>query len=185
MKSHRLSPLFKKGAVHKAGNYSGLHLTSVLSKVAERVLKVPFGAFVEAVEGFGSNQWAFRRGRGCPDLVLLLICSWLRDFQLRRKVGIFLRDIAGAFDRVDTDILLSKLRRLGVCDVFLEFFADYLKPRRAFMGVDGADSYEFILKDMVFQGTVFGPCLWNIFFADVHAAAVFFGHLERRFADDQ
>ena len=37
---------------------------------------------------------------------------------------------------------------------------------------------------MVFQGTVLGPCLWNIFFADVHAPAERNGSKERRFADD-
>ena len=79
-KFHRLCPLYKRGAVFTAGNYRGLHLTSVLSKVAERVLKIPLGSFIDAVDAFGENQWAFRRGRGCPDLVLLLICSLLRDF---------------------------------------------------------------------------------------------------------
>ena len=183
-KFHRLSPLFKKGAVHNAGNYRGLHLTSVMSKVAERVLKVPFEKFVDVVDAFGQNQWAFRRGRGCPDLVLLLVCSWLRDFQLRRKVGNFLSDISGAFDRVDSEKLLYKMRRIGVCEDFLAFFRDYLRPRRAHVGVNGATSYEFVLENMVFQGTVFGPGLWNIFFADVQGAAECGGFRERRFADD-
>ena len=93
-------------------------------------------------------------------------------------------DISGAFDRVDSQKLLLKLRRLGVCDRFVELFADYLGPRRAWVGVDGANSYEFILQNMVYQGTVLGPCLWNIFFADVHEAGEATGCKERRFADD-
>ena len=140
-KFHRLSPLFKKGAVHNADNYRGLHLTSVMSKVAERVLKVPFEKFVDVVDAFGQNQWAFRRGRGCPDLVLLLVCSWLRDFQLRRKVGNFLSDISGAFDRVDSEKLLYKMRRIGVCEDFLAFFRDYLRPRRALCWSERGDMW--------------------------------------------
>ena len=183
-KYHRVAPLYKKGVVHKPNNYRGLHLTPVLSKVAERVINIPFRKYVEAIDAFGSSQWAFRRGRGCTDLVLLLLCSWLKDFQMRRKIGVFLSDISGAFDRVDADKMLKKLQRIGVCDVLLRFFRDFLAPRRARVAVDGAESSEFVLRDMVFQGTVFGPCLWNIFFADIHEPAERTGCRERRFADD-
>ena len=39
---HRIAPLFKKGAVHKVAKYRSLHLTLVLSKVSQRVLKIHF-----------------------------------------------------------------------------------------------------------------------------------------------
>ena len=183
-KFHRICPLFKKGAVHKSGNYRGLHLTPVLSKAAERVIRIPFGKYLDAVDAYGSSQWAFRRKRGCTDLVLLLISRWLLDFQRKRKVGVFLSDISGAFDRVDANKLLMKLKRLGVCEVLLHFFADFLSPRGASVVVDGESSVEFVLRDMVFQGTVLGPGLWNIFFADVHTIAESTGCTEQRFADD-
>ena len=170
-KFHRMCLLYKKGVVSKPVNYRGLHLTPVLSKVAERVINVPFGSFLEATNAFGASQWAFRKKRGCTDLVLLLMCSWLLAFQRRRKVGVFLSDIAGAFDRVDASKLLQKLRRLGVCDALMALFTDFLSPRRAQVVVDGGQSYEFTLKDMVFQGTVLGPSFWNIFFEDIHCFA--------------
>ena len=71
-----------------------------------------------------------------------------------------------------------------MCDSLLGFFIDYLAPRRATVGVDGALSYKFVLQDMLFQGTVLGSTLWNIFFSDVHDAAEQNGCRERRFADD-
>ena len=156
----------------------------MLSKATERVLNTPSGAFMEEVDAFGDSQFAFRKRRGCADLVFLLMCSWLRDFQLRRKIGIFLSDISGAFDRVDTEKLFKKLRRTGVCEPLLVLVADYLGPRRAQVGVDGELSFEFTLQNMIFQGTVWGPSLWNVFFSDVHAPAEHTGGRERRFADD-
>ena len=181
---HKVCPLYKKGAVFLPTNYRGLHLTPVLSKVVERVIKIPFGNFLEAIDGYGAAQWAFRRKRGCTDLVLLLMCSWLLSFQRRLKVGVYLGDISGAFDRVDAKRLLHKLRRLGVCDKLLAFFEDFLAPRLARVAVDGAFSMEFVLQNMVFQGTVLGPSLWNVYFADVHVPAEKNGARERRFADD-
>ena len=42
----------------------------------------------------------------------------------------------------------------------------------------------FLLSNIVFQGTVFGPSLWNVCFADVHAPAERNGAKERKFAHD-
>ena len=96
----------------------------------------------------------------------------------------FLTDIAGAFDRVETVKLLAKLRRLGICDKLMSFFENYFAPRTAQVAVDGDVSSTFTLSNIVFQGTVLGPSLWNIFFADAHAPAERNGATERRFADD-
>ena len=140
-----------------------MHITPVLSKVVERAIQIPLDNYLEATDGFGESQWAFCKKRGCTDLVLLLVCSWLLAFQRRRKVGVFLTDISGAFDRVKTTKLFAKLRRLGICETLLVVFEDYLSPREAHVAVDGAQSFLFALLNMVFQGTVFGPSLWNIF----------------------
>ena len=113
-KLHRVCPLYKKGVVYLPSNYRGLHLTPVLWKVAERAIKVPWGNYLAEIYGFGGSQWAFRKKRGCTDLVLLLVCSWLMAFQRRQKVAVLLSDIAGAFDRVETTKLLAKLHRLGI-----------------------------------------------------------------------
>ena len=115
-KIHRVSPLYKKGVVHKLANYKGLHITPVLSKVAERVIKIPLGNYLESTDVFGASQWAFRKLRGCANLVLLLVCTWLNAFQRRQKVGVFLSDIACAFGRVDTVKLLAKMTRIGICE---------------------------------------------------------------------
>ena len=64
------------------------------------------------------------------------------------------------------------------------FFEDYLAPRTAQVAVDSQVSDIFTLSKIVFQGTVLGSSLWNIFLADVHAPAERNGAIERRLADD-
>ena len=73
-KLHRVSPLYKKGAVYKPDNYRGLHLTPVLSKVAKRVIKIPFGNHVDAIDGFGASQKARVYRSGLTSGVLLALC---------------------------------------------------------------------------------------------------------------
>ena len=183
-KLHWVVPLHKRKAVYKAENYRGVHLTTVLSKVAERVVNTLLSKYLQHSGAFGSSQFAFQQGLSCGDLVATLVCTWLLAMENREKVGVYLSDISGAFDRVETGRLLAKLRAAGVNDVMLRFLASYLSPRKAVVLVNGKHSRETTLENMVFQGTVLGPSLWNAFFRDVQEAAECTGGRETKFADD-
>ena len=62
---------------------------------------------------------------------------------------------------------MGKLAQIGLPPRFLAFLHAYLLPREGLVRVEGALSEVMTLLDMVFQGTVLGPSLWNAFFADV------------------
>jgi len=96
-KLHLIVPIYKKGSAFLAGNYRGVHLTNVLSKVAERVIGSTLVPFL-ANNAFGDNQLAFRKRLGCKDLVTMLVMSWILGICSGHKVGAYLGDISGAFD---------------------------------------------------------------------------------------
>ena len=75
-------------------------------------------------------------------------------------------DVSGAFDRVDADLLLRKLSSLNLNARLLKVIRSWLSDRRGFVIVCGKKSFEMRLRNMVFQGTVLGPTLWNAFFGD-------------------
>jgi hypothetical protein len=181
---HWICALFKKGAAHDPTKYRGVHLTPVISKVVERIIASVLLPFLEASGAYGPNQWAYSRKRSCRDLVSLLVASWIALLSKGKKVGAFFSDISGAFDRVDSDILLRKLKQAGVCPSLLRFFSGYLSPRSAVVVVAGATSARHALANTVFQGTVLGPPLWNVFFQDVRHAVRQAGADESIFADD-
>ena len=181
---HWVVPLFKSGSQHDPNKYRGVHLTSVMSKVVERVIAATLVPHLETVNAFGMNQWAYRKGRSSRDMLALLTVTWLQAFDKGQKIGAFLSDISSAFDRVPRDRLCKKLLRAGVGERMSEFLADYLQPRSACVAVGGAFSELMVLSDMVFQGTVLGPPLWNVFFEDVAKAVRSSGAAESVFADD-
>ena len=150
----------------------------------ERVVSKLTTPFLEVSGAFGADQWAFRKKRSCRDLVALLVLRWLWALDQGFKVGIYLSDIAGAFDRVDRSILTELLRRTGLSDALVDFLCDYLAPRFAVVIVQGHHSHTFTIKDEVFQGTVMGPGLWNIFFEPVDKPIRECNFKPAKFADD-
>jgi hypothetical protein len=180
---HLLCPIYKRASVYAAGNYRGVHLTSILSKLAEHVIGRHLFKFLQDT-AFGTNQWAFSEGRSAQDLVTMLVMSWTLEIGKGNVIGAYLSDISTAFDRVFKDYLMAKLHNAGVGEIFLRFFNAYLQPRTGKVVVEGMSSDTFELSNTVFQGTVLGPCLWNVFFADVCVPASSTGGQEAMFADD-
>jgi len=84
----------------------------------------------------------------------------------------------------DCSALLSSCSALGVAPAFLDFLNSYLQPREGRVLVEGAISDSLLLCDMVFQGTVLGPRLWNAFFQDIAPSIGEGSQVVELFADD-
>ncbi len=181
---HRIHPLYKKGSVSNASHYRGVHLTNNLSKVVERVIGTLLTPYLDRSGAFGIDQWAFRPKRSCRDLVTLLVCRWIWALDNGFKVAVYLSDISGAFDKVDGEILLKRLRDAGLPRHLLEFLRSYLAARRATVVVQGTESQYFEISDEIFQGTVLGPPLWNVFFRPIDGAIKSCKFKAAKFADD-
>ena len=136
-------PIFKRGAAFKPGKYRGVHLTTVLSKVAEKMIALQLTPFLQR-QAFGSNQWAFSTGLSARDLVSMLIMSWLLAICTGKKIGAYLSDISGAFDRVFEPYILAKLHACEEDAIFLNFLDAYLAPRKGQVVVQGA--FQIALK---------------------------------------
>ena len=139
--------------MYDPSNYRGVHLSAQLSKVVERLLGRCFLPYLEKTNSFGTHQFAYRQGRGCKDALALNALQWLWWLDLGRKVGLYCSDVSGAFDRVSSARLEWKLQKRGVQGKVLKLLASWLKERRAVVVVDGKQSREEVLTNMVYQGT--------------------------------
>ena len=179
-----LVPIFKKKSRADASNYRDVHLTAQLSKVAERVLGVYSQRFSEKVRAYGKHQFAYSKKMGHRDALAYNIMSWLMALEDGGIIGFYGSDVSAAFDRVAADRLLQKLALHGLHQRLLAVISSWLAERRSSVVVEGSRSRPRPLANSVYQGTVWGPPLWNIHYSDVKTVIRHEGFSETVYADD-
>ena len=183
-RNHWIHALFKKGEESLGRNYRGVHLTAQLSKVIERAIGTLFIPWLESTGAFGPHQYAYTKGRGYKDTLAVNVCNWLLLLEQGFLVAVYCSDVSGAFDRVSQDRLIAKLRTLGLHDDILGFLISWLADRSSKVVLGGHHSAAEVLANSVYQGTVLGPPLWNVFYSDSKAPVRKCGYTETAFADD-
>ena len=113
-KLHWLLPLFKRKSRSLPCNYRGIHLTSQLSKVVERVLGNLFLPRLQHLEKFGPRQFAYSQGRSYKDALTLCVCEWILALNCNCRIGVYCSDVAGTFDKVSSERLVNELAGLGL-----------------------------------------------------------------------
>ena len=163
---HWILALHKRKSVYDPSNYRGIHLTAQISKAMERYLGSLFLPALLSANAFGENQFAYTPKRGARDAVLYYVLSWILALNYGMKIAIYCSDVSGAFDRISTSRMMSKLEYLNLNHELLAVIASWLEARTASVVVNGIRSSSITLHDMVYQGTVWGPTLWNCFYGD-------------------
>jgi len=72
-------------------------------------------------------------------------------------------DLAKAFDSIDRNLLIAKLRYLGFQGNTLEWFKSYLNGRRQVVSINNTNSTEKTYDYGVVQGSTLGPLLFLIY----------------------
>ena len=181
---HWIHGIHKRDSKAQGKNYRGVHLTPQLSKVVERAIGSLFVPWMEQTEAFGPHQYAYTKGKGYKDVLMVNVCNWILLLEQGFLVGVYCSDVSGAFDRVSCERLCSKLRTLGLHPDVVGFLASWLEDRASQVVLGGSASAAEPLQNSVYQGTVLGSPLWNAFYADARHSLRKHGFTETVFADD-
>ena len=114
MKLADVIPIHKGGSQGSASNYRPVALTSHLSKVFEKVVRKFTVAFLEEHNLFNPTQHGFRLGRSCLSQFIDHYDHITQLLEKGENVDVIYLDFAKAFDKVDFQVILRKIKQLGI-----------------------------------------------------------------------
>ena len=137
-----------------------------MSKVIEKIVAMKLSAYMEKYKLISDFQSAFRKHRNCTTSVLQLQDKILKDAAKGLDNSSVFTDISAAFDTIDHEVLIDKLKLYGLDGGAIRWFKNYFSDKAQYCEIGAARSTIIKIVHGVFQGSILGPLVFIIFMND-------------------
>ena len=180
----KVIPIHKKGPKNNIENYRPISNLCSTSKIFEKLILKHLLNISEKqkIDITGKHQHGFKKNRGTASLAIQLQSIIARALDEDNYVAMASLDLSAAFDVVNIDLLIDRLRVLGVpCDM-VGLLSIWLRNRFFYVEIGNNTSVFVPINSGTIQGSILGPILYAIFVAPLYNVSKLSNYADDNFA---
>ena len=164
-KVSKIIPIFKKGAKNAIENYRPISNLCSVSKIFEKLIlkQIHYLESTNNLDFTGRQQHGFKKKKSTLTAGILLQSLIARAADNNNYVLMASLDLSAAFDIVNVDLLIKRLRIIGIPSDVTKLIENWLKGRFFYVDIDGKQSTLHESDVGTIQGSILGPILYAIY----------------------
>ena len=156
---------------------------SLPGKLLERIIHTQLSSYLENNDILYTNQHGFRSDRSTSSAVFGTLKTLFENWNKGLISTCVFIDFARAFDSIDHNIFVKKLKLYGLSESSVSFMSSYIDSRSQSTIINGCVSTEAKLKCGTAQGSILGPLFFILYVNDIFSYVKYNNSLTM-YADD-
>ena len=152
----------KGGNLKDPSNWRPITQALLPAKLLEKIVQKRIYSILRILNYISDFQYGFMPGRSTQEAIFEILKHIYEAKNSKLVTGLVFLDVKKAFDSLDHNILLHKLKALGVSGKMLKWFNSYL-DRVQYVRHNGNLSHETKFKCGIPQGSCLGPTLFILY----------------------
>jgi len=167
LKISTVTPIPKITNPVKPEDFRPINNLEVIEKVLEAVVHEQLVDYLDENQVLSTNQSGFRKLHSTETSIQTVLYEWLKCRDEKKIIMAVFLDFRRAFETVNRNVLIDKMRKYGFDDMALKWFRSYLSDRKQMTKVNGKMSGVIDVINGLPQGSKLSNLLFILFIDDM------------------
>ncbi len=160
-------PIFKSGQATDPGNYRPISILTSFAKLLEKFFYNRFFNFLSSHNVLNPRQFGFQPKKSTNTAIANVLSTLINNINSDKHVAFILFDLKKAFDLINHDLLLNKLKHYGIRGIPHKWIKSFLSNRTQKVKCNNSLSDVKLISAGTPQGSVLSALLFILFINDI------------------